>query len=166
MSAVQVSKLMQQPSSARMHNSSLSFILSFSLSLSHTHTLSLLYHLSRFPKNGNQITHQSSPVTHTLSLFQEHWRLTSWFGSLSKCLIGPFGETQRKSEWHTNGANLISGQFSNSNLSPLQDCKSSWINSQKQKQAVWGVADSQIPLLTWDKTETRLSQAAGHNPTF
>lgn len=131
-------------------------------------SLSLMYHLSRFTKNANYLTRQHSPVTHVLTVFQERRSTTSWFWSNSSCLTGLLGETQRKSKRDTDGANLISGQFSNfaSNLSLAWDCRSSWINSQKQEQAVWGVADSQIPLLTWDKTETRLSQAAGHNPTF
>lgn len=93
-SAVQVSKLMQQPSSARMHNSSLSF--THFLALTRRQTLSPPYRLSRFPKNGNQITHQRSPVTYILTLFQEHRRVTSWFGSHSSRLIGLSGESQRK----------------------------------------------------------------------
>lgn len=112
------------------------------LSIFHTLSVSLspslMYHLSRFTKNGNYLTRQRSPVTHVLSVFQEHWSTTSWFWSNSSCLTGLLGETQRKSKRDTDAANLISGQFSNfaSNLSLAWDCRSSWINSQKQEQAV------------------------------
>lgn len=108
--------------------------LSVSLSLS----LSLMYHLSRFTKNANYLTRQHSPVTHVLAVFQEHWSATSWFWSNLSCLTGLLGETQRKSKRDIDAANLISGQFSNfaPNLSLAWDCRSSWINSQKQEQAV------------------------------
>lgn len=113
-------------------------LLSFFHTLSGSLSLSLMYHLSRFTKNANYLSRQHSPVTRVLAVFQEHWSTTSWFWSNSSCLTGLLGETLRKSKRDTDAANLISGQFSNfaSNLSLAWDCRSSWINSQKQEQAV------------------------------
>lgn len=60
--------------------------------------LSLLYHLSWFPKSPSYHTHMR---THILALFQESWSITSWFWSHLTCLMGLSGETEGKKQKDT-----------------------------------------------------------------
>lgn len=67
-------------------------------------SLSLLYHLSRFPKSPpyhSPDTHTHT-YTHSLTLFQEYWSIISWFWSHLTCLIGLSGEAERKSKKKEN----------------------------------------------------------------